>query len=268
MPPSLLTRTAAFLLLALGAGACPACLAEEPTKKDVATTDPAPTPDTTERLLTLIEDASRKVGTLETRLRYSVKQTFGEQVRFGVLRAAAAKPAAGNQPALPQRVHVHFNNLIVDGNTEAQNQHLIFDGTWLLETDDRARTATRRKIQGQGGHPLASVLPMILPFDRAALLKDYEVTGSQMVSLPGPREEGEIKAVRLLLAPKAKNARVTGLQLDFRADTLLPLALRFSENDEETELLLTKAAANPSLPADCFDTTPPTDPAWKVQVQQ
>ena len=257
----------------------PAVPPASPATPPIAPPTPTPAPPTPaqQAVLDRIEAASQKVLTLESRLRYSVAQGLlgSEQVRYGLLRAAASTPAGGNSPAQPQRFHLDFDGLVVDGKKQALSQHWIYDGYWLLELNDKDHAGTRRELvpantpatQVAAGTKQGIVLPLVMPFHQATLLSLYRLTDIQDVQIAGAKEEGPINAVRLSLAPLPGNkTTLTALQLDFRADTFLPLALQFSENDDSTEIRLSKPVANPTLPADCFDTTPPADAQWKVDV--
>lgn len=220
-----------------------------------------PSPDL-DALLSRIEAKAQTVKTMESRLRLVRRQGLldDEQVRYGKFSYEAA---AG---AVPTRFRVDFDGVVVNGTKEDADIRYAFDGFWLLEANTKTRTATRRELRAaddpkdalaKGG----GVLPLPLPFDKAALLARFEARLGQ----PGPTADKR-EAVRLLLTPKpGVKTDVDRMELAFEKDSLLPIAAQSWKGEDTTEVFLSKPAFNPALPADCFGTKLPEGKDWQTQ---
>ena len=261
----------AALAQELPAAPQPPAASKAEAKKDVPSAAPAPPSPELLALLDQIEAKAKTLRTMDSRIRLTRKQGLlgDEQVRFGRFRYAAgvkAVPAPLPAPAVPAKVQIEFDRVVVDGKAEKVDIRYAFDGYWLLETNAKDHAATRREIRAKddpkdalaiGGGPW----PIPMSFEKAAILAQFDVQ-------PGPAGPAEDKreAVRLILTPKpGAKLEVDKMILTFEKGTWEPVGATSLRGDDATEVLLSKPAFNDELPKDTFSTRPPEGADWRVE---
>lgn len=221
--------------------------------------------NTVEGWLDRIEQRSADLQSLRAKLRYQRIQGLlgGEQVRFGELVYQAGPPA---------RFAVHFDRLVVDERLQMQERGFIFDGRWMAEriVDDGSKVFIRRELvpPEEVGRDLLRLGegPFALPLD----LKKQTVLSRFDVSLADPAEDDPANTVHLALEPR-RGTDIDQNRIDiwYDRDTLLPVQVRTEKTDadEVTVIRLLEPEPGAAVDADAFDTAPPREPDWQVEIK-
>jgi hypothetical protein len=148
----------------------------------------------------------------------TVEPVEDAQVKEGTLLFARAEPNA--------KFLVHFTRLIADGITSERGEYFLFDGQWLVERNDKARTIIRRQIVRPGERIDPFKLgkgPFPLPFGqrRADILGSFKVT-LKPFEVGDPRNTWHLRCVPLPESELA--ARYT--RVEIYVDRTLELPVR------------------------------------------
>jgi hypothetical protein len=189
-----------------------------------------------------------------------VQQLVGDkQIRFGTLSYDAGPPA---------RVAVHFNQVVVDDARRPQDQWWVFDGIWLVERHDAQKQFIKRQVvdpKDKDADPLAlGSGPFAVPLNA----RKQEVLRRFEVELIAPAQDDPADAVHLRFKPRpGADADFTVADLWYHRQTLLPLRVRTADDSENVSLIqLSEAKVNEPVDARLFDTTPPTERGWLVEI--
>ncbi len=258
----------ALLLLAASAACAPrAAVATEPPA-NVDPVDATADDQSAEAWLKRVEDAAQQIDYLRADVRWTrIQGLLGdEQRRFGELWYDAGPP---------RRYAVHFDRLILDEALYPQDRRYIFDGRWLAEHNREEKLFTRRELRSEAeaqrdaadeaSRGLLDEGPFLLPLDlnRRRVLERFEVERVE------PSADDPPDTVRLRLTPRDP-ATTDASHVDFWFDrqTALPRRVHSVEEDAETESIidLTDVETGTRPNPDTFDTSPPDEPGWTVQV--
>lgn len=241
--------------------------AEETTKPNADENTNETTKKTTAgsaiELLQRAEQAANELNTLRARLRYDrVQGLLGDrQRRFGELLYDA-----GDEERAP-RFSVHLTRLLVDGKPREIDMRYIYDGRWLAEIDGDARTFIRRELvpEGERGRLLEmGEGPFALPLNMKveAVRQRFEVEDVTAASEDGPPT--------LSLTPReGYDVGLDQLTIEYDAKTMLPQSATTVEDAEAGELSILRlfdTQTGVELADEAFDTTPPDDGGWDVQI--
>jgi hypothetical protein len=219
--------------------------------------------------LTRIDQRADQLQTLKAKLRYDrIKGLLGSrQRRFGTLTYKAGQPP---------RFAVHFDRLIEDGQLREQDRWYIFDGRWLAEKRIDERIFIRRELVPKGKQrdvlQMGGQGPFVLPLDqdKAYLLKRFDVN---VVRDESSDDQALKNTVHLRLTPKPnRDIDLTQVDLWYDRDTLLPqraVTIKGEEGAQNKSIVtLLEVNLDATLAGDAFDTTPPDDDNWDVQIKR
>ncbi|MBN2563207.1 MAG: hypothetical protein JXQ75_19970 [Phycisphaerae bacterium] len=213
-------RAAWMVAGGLAAGLCMACVADdrptsrasrdEPVAK--ATSRPATMPARqatppeqvkpssgdakVDEILDRLEIKGQAIEGLGCKLTYKyvmVEPVEDSQTKEGTLLFARAEPNS--------KFLIRFTKMIADGIVSRRGEHFLFDGEWLTERNDKARTIIRRQIVRKGERIDPFKLgkgPFPLPFGqkREEILRNFKVT-LQQFELGDPRNTHHLHCVPL-----------------------------------------------------------------------
>ena len=260
---------APIALFALGLTA--ACTAAEPVPstapapQNPPTAAQAPTePNAAADWLKRIEQRAADINTLRGKITYvTIQGLLGdEQRRFGTLVYDDPDPQAGK----PARFAVHFDRMAAGGQLrDGIDRAFIFDGRWLAERIGDEKKFIRRRLGAEGEQVDLTKGPIVLPLN----LKKDEVLAKFAAALVQPSGDDPEDSVHLRLTPRpGVDVEQEQIDLWFDRASLLPLRAHTIESDEsETLVLLRELETNPDLRGETFNTQPPTEPGWQVDVQ-
>jgi hypothetical protein len=251
----------AWVAACTGWAAAPAASTQEAVQEAVAPAAAAASASPEVRQwLERIEQRAREVRDLQARVRYeSVDELLGSrQIRAGVLVYDAGPPA---------RFAARFDRAVIDEQLRMQSRSYIFDGRWLAERHDDEKLFWRRELvpAGQEGRDLLRLgegpfaVPLGLEAD--AVLERFEV------ELIEPAGDEPVNSVHLRLTPR-EHVHIDQEQIDlwYDRDTLLPIRAVTREQDTQSILILSDVRINTGLEGQPFDTTPPAEPGWQIQI--
>jgi hypothetical protein len=138
-------------------------------------------------------EAIKGLGCKLTYKYVTVEPVEDAQIKDGTLLFARAEPNA--------KFLVHFTKLTADGVTSDRGEYFLFDGQWLVERNDKAKTIIRRQIvrPGERIDPFkVGKGPFPLPFGqkRADILSNFKVTLAPF-ELGDPRNTWHLHCVPL-----------------------------------------------------------------------
>ncbi len=183
------------------------------------------------------------------------------QRRFGNLTYDAGPPA---------RFAIHFDRLLVDQRLDRDERWYIFDGRWLVERYDQEKLMIKRETAPPDADQPADPLALGSgPFALPVTLKKDVVLKRFDVSLIDPTKDDPPNSVHLRLSPKPTQPDdVYPVNLWYDRQTLLPVRVQtVDDSDNETLIQLNQLRANDPIDPATIDTSPPTDPSWRVEVK-
>jgi len=127
-------------------------------------------------ILDRLEEKGRTIRGLGCKLTYryvTVEPVEDAQVKEGELLFAVDQPNS--------KFLIHFTKLLAEGVAVDREEYFLFDGEWLIERNDKARTVIRRQIVRPGEKVDPFKLgkgPFPLPFGqkREDILRNFKVT--------------------------------------------------------------------------------------------
>lgn len=241
----------------------------------VAAAEPASAePDSAEHWLERIEDRAGDIDTLRARIHYTTIQGLlgDEQRRIGTLLYDDADPAEKQ----PTRFAVRFDRIIVDGSMQMQDRAYIYDGVWLgerIQEHDR-KVFIRRQFAPEASDSSDAPEKDLLslgegPFALPLNLKKDQVLKNYVVTVIESDEDAPAHAVGLQLLPRP-GVDIEQKQIDlwFHRETLLPVRVRTTNSDETESIInLRDLDVNPALDGETFDTTPPREAGWEIEIK-
>lgn len=230
-----------------------------------------PTPAATaepsaEDWLTFLEASAGELQNLTARVTMTKVADLLDETsqRFGNLVYDAA-----DEDHRAVRFAVRFDVLKIDDLIEKIDQAYIFDGRWLLDLDEKDRTASRRELVPEG--EIADLdlgdgpflIPLNLKKDR--LLRRFEV---ELVPAATDDPAADAGSFHLRLTPRPGiESQAEVLDLWFDRETLLPLrAASLQDDGDQTTIDLTELQPNAGHDDGVFDTQLPTGKGWQTQV--
>lgn len=201
----------------------------------------------------------------------------------------------------PARFRLHLDRLFVNGRPRAQDRSYIYDGRWLAERLDDQRVFIRREISPDPTTPTATPtptpsepsseasgggslnkpsgsrdplklgegpFPLPLSMDRRELQSRFHI--EMIDDFEGTAAPDEEPPVHLRLTPR-ETFRSESAQIDiwYDPDTHLPQrveAIDDFESQNQSIFILTDPDLQPDLDPDTFDTTPPAQEDWDIQI--
>lgn len=151
----------------------------EPPKAAAAGPAPANSGDpAVDELLDKLEAKGDEIKGLSCKLRYNyvtVDPVESSQVKTGDLKYL--KPTGANINGM---FKIHFRELDADGIKSKHEEQIAFDGNWLIERNDKAKTIIRREVvkKGQTVNPFElGKGPFPMPFGqkRADMLQHFKI---------------------------------------------------------------------------------------------
>lgn len=132
-------------------------------------------------ILDRLDEKGRAIKGLKCRVIYkyvTVEPVEDSQIKEGDLLFARGEPNP--------RFVIHFEKLIADGLTKPTGEYFAFDGRWLTERNDRARTIVKREIAraGERMDPFRlgkGPFPLPLGQKREDILANFAVTLADFV---------------------------------------------------------------------------------------
>jgi|GEM_PF-763197 len=262
-----------------------------------ATGDLAPQPPaaikTVDELLDALETADKGMRTFTAGIRYT--KVFAEieggdrQTWQGMLYFDARPEAPGTGPGAPgaeppptrKRFAVNFDTLIVGNRRRDETKHLIFDGEYLVEKNAADRQFLKRRVvaKGERTDPLRiGEGPFPLPIGQrkseilkrlSAELRPFE-DGLEHLTEQARARYADTVQLRLVPRAQARDARdLQEIRIWYRRSDLLPrLARTKSAEGSTAEVLLINQAVNGTIGVEVFNTDPPTEPGWDVDVRE
>ncbi|MCC7145855.1 MAG: hypothetical protein IT443_05370 [Phycisphaeraceae bacterium] len=248
-----------------------------------------------EEWLDRIAKRHRSLKTLKATLVYDRLQGIlgDKQRRFGTLFYTAGPPG---------KFALHFDRLLVDERLEKQDRWYIFDGHWLIERLDERHQFLAHEIvpprSTPGSTPGSAPGSDGVNEPRTSVSGDSPPANSDATKSPDPlalgqgpfavpispdkdrllrrfsavviesAEDDPANSVHLRLYPKP-GARIDYTQVDswYDRDSLMPLRVRTIDDSENESLVqLSKVEENPMLDEKLFNTKPPTERGWEVQI--
>ena len=220
-------------------------------------------------ILEHVEQRAEEIKTLVANVTYERFQgLLGDQTRrYGTLVYDRGPPAL---------FAVDFDKLVHGDTLELDSLRYIFDGRWLAERNDNDRIFRRYELVSEEDAAAGLGRDLLKlgegPFPLPLNLRKGRVLQRFKVNRIGPADELDRPSVGLRLTPKSHAAEVedTLIHLWFDACTYLPLCMQAVNEDEESEtiIILRNLQVDIELEADLFDTTPPDDEGWQVQIDR
>lgn len=234
--------------------------AAEPSTAEPSTHQADAAPDAV-ALLHRAEAAADGLDTLEARLRYDrIQGLLGDrQRRFGRL----AYDAGGEDR--PARFAVTLDKLLVDGQPRDIAKRYVFDGRWLAEADADDKTFTRRELVAEGESTDLMAMgdgPFALPLNMHADTVLQRFVAEDVTPDDGP-------PILRLTPREGFDVDVDQVTIVYDPDTMLPREATTVEDQKAGDvsiLRLFDPKTGVTLEDADFDTAPPSDPAWRVQV--
>lgn len=145
-------------------------------------------------ILDRLEEKGAAIKGLKCKLKYdyvTVEVVESRQIKEGELIFARGEPNS--------KFLVHFTRKIADGVVQESGEYFAFDGRWLIERNDRAKTIKKHEIarEGEKTDPFRiGQGPFPLPFGqkRADILKNFKVT-LEPFTLGDPIQSRHLKCV-------------------------------------------------------------------------
>lgn len=237
-------------------------------------------------LLDALEEADEGIDRLSSRVRYTrFFAIAGDmQQRVGDLYFVAdVRPASARGNGLPRRAfRVDFETLMVGRRVEQEQKTYVFDGEWLAERAPAEKLFIKQQIAppGESVDPLRiGEGPFVVPVGqrKAEIVKRYnaaiapETEGiSQWPSLAA-RAAGTVQLKLEPLASYADQSDHETIRVWYDRGSLLPvlaLTVGFDGDTTVVEMLDVLTNDNARMDDAAFDTTPPSEPGWDVQVRE
>jgi hypothetical protein len=208
-----------------------------------------------------IGEKHKEARTLEAELTYDRVQGVLEdtQRRLGKMVYRAGPPA---------QFAVHFDRLLVDQRLVEQDRWYVFDGRWLVERLVTERQFFAYEVVPPNAGPVDPLAvgqgPFVVPIspDPARLLERFDV------AVVEGDEEGPEAGLHLRMTPKPERAgEFTQIDVWYDRQTLLPVQVRTMDRSEnESRVALRNVKVNVKEDARVFDTKPPAERGWDVQI--
>ena len=208
--------------------------------------------------LAAAEARAAELGVLQSRMIYTTWQDLvaDEQVRYGDL---LYRPPSDDAPSA-FRIHLDRRKTDIDAeDLEVIDRELVYDGRYLLDIDNLARTATRRDLTGQDADTEAGAdVAVPIPLEVGGDLLDDRYTGTVL-------DDEDPALVRLSLTPRpGADADPLDLWLDRRSQ--LPVRGRTTTPDDDwTEIRLKGYQRAEDVDEETFSTELPTGTGWELQ---
>lgn len=290
-----MNRITPLHILLAGALCSAACAQEPPSQDKPAATTPAPADEaaarkfaTAEELLSALESADKAIHTLRAGVQYAKtfsdieggdKQIWRGELFFDVAESAK-KDAAAKAADARRRFAVIFDQLIVGEMVRDETKHLIFDGEWFVERNESAKQFNKRRVvkPGERIDPLRlgeGPFPLPIGQKKDDILRRFKAEllppGAGMENENQETRDRFSQTVQLRLTPigKTREARdFAEVRIWYRLSDLLPrLARTRSAEGSQTEVLLIRHVVNEPIPKNVFNTEPPREPGWNVDVR-
>lgn len=263
---------ASLLVTGIGVAACSAQSAGAP-ENAVATIETSPE---AEQWVQRIAQRHAAVRTLQARLTYDrIQDLLGAtERRFGRLVYDAGPPG---------RFAVHVDRLLVDDRLEEQDRWYVFDGRWLVERlKDRRQFLARQVISPDTDpadqDPLALGRgPFVVPIGPNArhMLERFVV--SVITSEDESDEAATEEAHDVTLADDMLHLRLVprdhdrtdfaSIDIWYDGDSLLPQRVRSVDQSQNvSDIFLRDAQLDEPVDPAIFDTTPPAERGWEVEI--
>ena len=237
-------------------------------------------------LLDALEVADQGIDRLSSRVRYTrFFAIAGDmQQRVGDLYFVAdVRPASARREGLPRRAfRVDFETLMVGRRVEQEQKTYVFDGEWLAERAPAEKLFIKQQIAppGESVDPLRiGEGPFVVPVGqrKAEIVKRYSATLapeaegiSQWPSLAA-RAAGTVQLKLEPLATYVDQSDHETIRVWYDRGSLLPvlaLTVGFDGDTTVVEMLDVLTNDNARMDDAAFDTTPPSEPGWDVQVRE
>jgi hypothetical protein len=297
MPARGWSRITPHLLLALGLSSAAACAQQPPAEQ------PAPGGDvaqprgeevrefkTADALLDALETADKLLRSLRAGVQYAKtfadieggdKQIWRGELFFDVA-PAKEKDNAGDQKAEEpkRRFAVIFDKLLVGQVARDETKHLIFDGEWFVERNESAKQFSKRRVvrPGERMDPLKlgeGPFPLPIGQKKAHILSLFKA--ELLPYTAGLEDESEsvrerfADTVQLRLTPigKTREARdFAEVRIWYRRSDLLPrLARTRTAEGSTSEVLLIQHEVNKAIEKKIFNTDPPRETGWNIDIR-
>lgn len=256
-------------------------------------TKPASAIQTVDELLDALETADKGMRTFTAGIRYTKvfaeieggdRQTWQGMLYFDArpeAPGAAAGAAGAEPPPTRKRFAVKFDTLIVGNRKRDETKHLIFDGEYLVEKNAAEKQFLKRRVvaKGERTDPLRiGEGPFPLPIGQrkseilkrlSAELRPFE-DGLEHLTEQARARYADTVQLRLVPRAQARDARdLQEIRIWYRRSDLLPrLARTKSAEGSTAEVLLINQSVNGTIGAEVFNTDPPTEPGWDVDVRE
>jgi hypothetical protein len=220
-----------------------------------------------DKWLTRIEQRADKIDTMQVKLRYDrIKGLLGSKQRwFGTLKYKAGSPA---------HFAVHFNKRI-EGNTARDlDRTYIFDGRWLAEVRADEKIFIRRELAPAGEQKQSLAIdsqgPFVLPLDQD---KEYVLDRFKVRFVPEAADDPD-QTIHLQLTPRpGKGIDLKQVDLWYDKQSLLPkraVSRKGGPQGAADKSVLTVLDVNQkaNIADDAFDTMPPEQGDWEVQIKR
>lgn len=232
----------------------------------VAATVPAATalPASDPRAEAWLERIGRKhaeARTLTAELVYDrIQGILGDrQRRLGTLVYEAGPPA---------RFAVHFDRLLVDQRLVEQDRWYVFDGRWLVERLATERQFLAYEVVPPNAGPVDPLAvgqgPFVVPIspDTKRLLERFDAAVMEATEGDPP------DSLHLRLTPRAdRRSEFTRIDIWYDRESLLPVQVwTADESENESKVVLREIKVNAPVEAGVFDTQPPAERGWDVQI--
>lgn len=186
-------------------------------------------------ILDRLEVKGRAIEGLRCKLIYkyvTVEPVEDETVKEGVLLFARGKPNA--------RFLIQFNKMIADGVVSRHGELFLFDGQWLTERNDKAKTVTRRQIARKGEHMNPFELgkgPFPLPFGqkREEILRQFDVSLKKF-ELGDPLRTRHLHCIPRPSSALAERYRRVEIYVDQRLDLPIRIVCERVSDDNRIEV--------------------------------
>lgn len=208
----------------------PAAAATPPSQQLLSSGDPK-----VDAILDRLEEKGRIVKGLKCQIVYThvlVDPVESRKVKEGTLLFARAEPNS--------RFLVHFEQMKADGVIRKSSEYYGFDGRWMIERNDRARTIHKYEVAREGERRDAFKIgegPFPLPFGqkRAEILANFKVT-LEPFTLGDPLQSEHLRCIPLPGTELATRYTRVEMYIDKRLELPVRLVSENIKDDSRIEV--------------------------------
>ena len=246
-----------------------------PPQPIVSTTSVDKLFDTADTWLEHIEKQLAKTKTIHANISYEridgVDILDDKQTQIGKLIFQAAAPKSPSTGARPARFAIHFVKLTIDGRSQIQDIHHVFDGRWLVRRNNDEKIFNKDEIVAPDA-PEDNKNPLGLgegPFTFPITAGKERILKKFNASLISTVEDDPLQTVHLRLTPKpGRHQELAQIDIWYHVKTGVPMRIEtLDDAPNQTIVKVSTVKLNLTIDSTAFDVTVPRERGWHVEVR-